>query len=99
MKTVLGSGCTLSGGDGAGGGAGLSVMPSGYRERPEHRLKSECEHRALKRQLERIDRALVRPVAIAGAVGHAQLCVGGIVEELVELGIGATGIERETQLA
>lgn len=82
MKTVPGSGWTLSGGGGAGCGVGLSAMTSGYRERerPQDGLQSECEHRALEHQLERVDRRLVGSVAVAGTVGDPQLRLGWVVE-------------------
>jgi len=82
MKTVAGSGCTLSGGGGEGGDVGLSAMTSAYSEgdRPEHRLNAERQHGGLEGELEPVDGSLVRAVAVARAVGDAQLGLGNALE-------------------
>src|SRR5215210_1236695 len=94
MNTVTGSGSTWSGA-GSGVGDGLSAICSDYRQRqrPEQGLRAEEQHGALESDLEAVDDVLVLDVAVSGAVGDAQLRLGHVRGQRIELLVGAARIK------
>lgn len=75
----------------------VSAMASAYREgkRPQDGLHPEHDHRALEGELELVDGILVVRVAVACPVGDAELGLGRVVKQGIEILVCRAGVDRE----
>ena len=75
----------------------VSAMASDYREgkRPQDRLHAEHDHGGLEGELELVDRFLVACITVASAIRDAELGLGRVVKQGIEILVCRAGVDRE----